>query len=327
MLAFNKSLNQAEFSLVENYLSAKYDISIGNDLYGGDAPAAGDFDLDVAGIGRELDGSNTIARSAGMVVRDRSFLQDSGDYLLYGHSTPGNSTTSSDLPDSGEWPSAPAPTRWERHWYIQVTDAPGSLTGSVDIAFDLGDAGYSGYTPAIAGNYRLLKRSDPSGQFQDIATATSIFGDQVVFASVSVAALGSNFTLATLDNNLSPLGPAPTAIELVSLTASRTPSSTVQVEWETATEIANVGFNLYRATSPGGLQARLNEVLVPTQHPGTPMGAKYAWLDSDVVPGLTYYYWLEDIDVNGSAMQHGPVSVTLPAEVLRHRAFLPVVSR
>ena len=323
--AFNRALNQAEYALVENYLSAKYDIPIGYDLYGGDTPVSGDFDLDVAGIGREMNGSNTVARSLGMIVRDNSFLQDSGDYLVFGHRTAVNATTSADLPASGEWSSAPSPARWERHWYIQVTDALGSSSGEVDIAFDLGEAGFPGHAPAIAGNYRLLKRSDSSGQFLDIVTASSVSGDQVVFQNVSVADLGSNFTLASLDNIQSPLGPAPTAIELASLAASRTPSGTVQVEWETATEFDNVGFDVYRASEPSGIRTRLNEVLVPTQYPGMPTGAKYTWLDANVVPDRIYFYWLEDIDVNGAATQHGPVSVTLPPLEQQYTAFLPIV--
>jgi hypothetical protein len=144
---------------------------------------------------------------------------------------------------------------------------------------------------------------------------------------VSVADLGSNFTLATLDNIQSPLGPAPTAIELVSLKANLASNSSVSVEWETATEIDNAGFNVYRSTAAGGPQTRLNKDLIPTRHPGRPIGAEYTWLDSSVAPGLSYFYWLEDIDANGTAMQHGPVSVTLRGAIPGHKAYLPVIRR
>jgi hypothetical protein len=197
----------------------------------------------------------------------------------------------------------------------------------VDIVFDLGDAGFPAYAPATASNYRLLKRPDPSGPFLELATASSIMGDQIVFGSVTVADLGSNFTVATVDNTQSPLGPAPTAIQLASLVASCAPNSGVSIVWETATEIDNVGFNLYRSTAAGGPKIRLNEDLIPTQHPGRPTGAEYTWLDSSAIPGTFYYYWLEDIDTNGAAGLHGPVSMTLPGAVPGYRAFLPIMRK
>ena len=36
----------------------------------------------------------------------------------------------------------------------------------------------------------------------------------------------------------------------------------------------------------------------------------YTWEDrADLAPGATYFYWVEDVDVNGAATMHGPVSV------------------
>ena len=86
-------------------------------------------------------------------------------------------------------------------------------------------------------------------------------------------------------------------------------------------------FNLYRSMAAGGSRIRLNEDLIPTQHPGRPTGAEYTWLDSSAVPGTFYYYWLEDIDTNGAAILHGPVSLTLPGAVPGYRAFLPIMRK
>jgi hypothetical protein len=38
------------------------------------------------------------------------------------------------------------------------------------------------------------------------------------------------------------------------------------------------------------------------------MGASYTFVDESVVAGVTYYYWLEDVDVFGLASVHGPIS-------------------
>jgi hypothetical protein len=52
--------------------------------------------------------------------------------------------------------------------------------------------------------------------------------------------------------------------------------------------------------------------LIPGQMPGSPVGAVYTFLDDNVVTGMTYYYWLEDVDVYGVATPHGPVTAGLP---------------
>jgi hypothetical protein len=84
----------------------------------------------------------------------------------------------------------------------------------------------------------------------------------------------------------------------------------VRVTWETASELGNMGFNLYRGTTPAGPDRRLNDLLIPSQSLGNPGGFTYTWDDyADLVPGVTYFYWVEDVDVNGAATRHGPVSV------------------
>jgi hypothetical protein len=103
---------------------------------------------------------------------------------------------------------------------------------------------------------------------------------------------------------------APTAIDLASFTATQQ-DGTVVLDWETVTEVDNLGFNLYRAEAPDGQRLRLNGTLIPGQAPGSPVGGSYQFVDEAVRPGVTYYYWLEDLDLSGVTTQHGPVSVRL----------------
>jgi hypothetical protein len=85
-------------------------------------------------------------------------------------------------------------------------------------------------------------------------------------------------------------------------------ASSIQVKWETSAEIDNAGFNLYRGPSPEGPWNKLNQDLIPSQvPPGSPVGATYEWVDSNIKMGATYFYLLEDVDVNGVATKHGPV--------------------
>ena len=46
---------------------------------------------------------------------------------------------------------------------------------------------------------------------------------------------------------------------------------------------------------------------------GSTQGASYAWQDFDVTSGQTTYYWLEEIDLAGATLLHGPVSATYQA--------------
>jgi hypothetical protein len=61
--------------------------------------------------------------------------------------------------------------------------------------------------------------------------------------------------------------------------------------------------------------------------PGSPVGASYEFLDESVEPGLTYWYWLEDVDAYGVPTRHGPLSVQVPVQPGDHRLYLPLVSR
>jgi hypothetical protein len=99
----------------------------------------------------------------------------------------------------------------------------------------------------------------------------------------------------------------PTAVTLASFTATPQAGG-ILLQWETAIEIDNVGFNLYRSTSPNGSYIQLNGPIIPSQAPGSVFGTTYTWLDEDVESGTMYYYKLEDIEVGGKHTFHGPIA-------------------
>jgi hypothetical protein len=102
-------------------------------------------------------------------------------------------------------------------------------------------------------------------------------------------------------------GPEPTVITLSSFTATSSDRKVI-LTWTTASEIDNAGFNLYRSVSEGGDYLKINSSLI--QAKGSPtQGASYQYVDETVKNRKTYYYKLEDIDLNGTSTMHGPVSV------------------
>lgn len=80
--------------------------------------------------------------------------------------------------------------------------------------------------------------------------------------------------------------------------------------WETASEIDNAGFNLYRAETEDGGYAKINETIIPSEGSAT-QGATYEFIDIEVLNGHTYYYKLESIDLSGIMELYGPAVVTL----------------
>lgn len=96
------------------------------------------------------------------------------------------------------------------------------------------------------------------------------------------------------------------AIELRSFTAEAHADGTTTIEWETATEVGNVGFNLYRDTAKGGPYVKINAALIPAECNAI-SGAGYRFVDT---PGSgTFRYLLVNVDYNGINTLHGPVAV------------------
>jgi hypothetical protein len=83
----------------------------------------------------------------------------------------------------------------------------------------------------------------------------------------------------------------------------------VVIEWSTASELDTMGFNLYRSDQPDGDSQKINSSLIaPSADPLT--GGDYQYIDRDVQGGVTYYYWLEDVDSHGFTSRNGPTQVT-----------------
>jgi hypothetical protein len=114
-----------------------------------------------------------------------------------------------------------------------------------------------------------------------------------------------------------------TVVTLASFTATGH-HGYVLVEWETASEIDNAGFNVWRNEVEAGPYIKLNDTPIAAQG-GPTRGASYSFTDATAVRGVTYYYKLEDVDAHGRSRFHGPVAVTAGGEA--GRAYLPLLSR
>jgi hypothetical protein len=170
-----------------------------------------------------------------------------------------------------------------------VTDAQGQAGSSVTIQ----DRGAARASAMLSGSTSIAA-VDPVGRpLQRLLALTAVPFSQE--SSVDILWEGS------------------TAISLISFEAAWLPAGDargagVELDWQTASETGNAGFNLYRGTSAQGPWTPLNQSLIPSQVPaGSSGGATYEWIDAQAQPGLIYFYLLEDVDAAGVATQHEPV--------------------
>ncbi len=99
----------------------------------------------------------------------------------------------------------------------------------------------------------------------------------------------------------------PSAVEMNFFEASGADESIV-LRWQTAFETDNIGFNVYRSETLIREDAvQLNqEMIASLVPPGSTFGADYEFVDESAQPYTTYFYWIEDVDVNGTITIHGP---------------------
>jgi hypothetical protein len=93
---------------------------------------------------------------------------------------------------------------------------------------------------------------------------------------------------------------------IVNLTSFTTTASDgkVELKWETASEIDNAGFHIWRSEEKDGEYTKITDTLIPAKGDAS----TYTFIDEDVIDGVTYYYKLEDFDLFDVSTVRGPVS-------------------
>lgn len=286
IIMFRTKLNDAQRTIINNHLSAKYDVPLSsNDLYVGDNPANGNYDRNVSGIGRDATGltnsSFDPSTSAGLGIQSVSGL-DNNDYILAGHAFTTNANITTDIAGI----VGTNVSRWQRIWYFDVTN-----TGAANVAtisFDMSDGGMAGVNLGVTSNYILVYRAGQTGAWTEIATANSIVGDQIVFANQSIT-LDGYYTLATKDFTVSPL-----PVELVSFDASLVERKVI-LNWQTASELNSNYFDILRSND-GENWSSIGTV--PANGSSQEI-IDYSLTDASPMNGVSYYR-LKQVDLNGN---------------------------
>ncbi len=282
VIQYNYSLDNVDHLLVQNYLSAKYNIPLANnDLYDEDNPGNGNFDFNVAGIGRisptEL---NNDAQGSGILnVLNPSNL-DNNEYLIWGQNNGSllfDETT--DIP-------SPVTNRLLNVWRASEVNSAATAVdvGSIDMRFDL-----TGIYAGTAANLYLLVDTDNDGVFSDetpISGATNLGGSIFEFSGVTAISNNLRFTLGTV---ISPL-----PIELLSFDAVPVDNRFVELVWQTSTETNNDFFTIERSGD-----GYIWETLTTVDGAGTSTELNsYLTVDNAPYQGLSYYR-LKQTDYHG----------------------------
>ncbi len=154
--------------------------------------------------------------------------------------------------------------------------------------------------------YYVYKSTQQSGAENDASGGRYLYFMTVPVGNSGVGTFTDNepleswYTVIPRDDVTGSLGgchsdeAAPTALTMgnldVSLSGMRT---AVNVRWETYSEVGMSGFNVYRSEEPYGFRMMLNNEPIPAENLGL-AGDEYLFVDHSVLPGHTYYYWVEE---------------------------------
>lgn len=112
------------------------------------------------------------------------------------------------------------------------------------------------------------------------------------------------------DSDEMPLpGDGTVPVELSSFTAVVTSENFVALHWTTQSETNAQGYYIYRNTFNELNSAYRIPALIGATN--TSQEANYTFIDEEVLPNNTYYYWLQNLDMDGSFEFHGPINVTI----------------
>jgi uncharacterized repeat protein (TIGR01451 family) len=147
------------------------------------------------------------------------------------------------------------------------------------------------------------------------ASANTFNASTLSTNTATVSATSGDPNLTNNTSSVSSTIAAPTAVQLASFRALPRQGGGVLLEWKTREEIRNLGFNVFRLDGTG--RQRLNPSIIAGSalliRGGLPQHAAktYQWFDPNGTPQSAYE--LEDVDLNGTRMAHGPVSVDVSA--------------
>ncbi|GIV32674.1 MAG: hypothetical protein KatS3mg031_0209 [Chitinophagales bacterium] len=226
-IILNKKLNGVQRILVENYLGAKYNLNIPNDLYAHESSHG----YDVSGIGSQgIPVIHTAAVSAGILKVSGATSLESGDYLLLGH----------DNGSVANWSATESPNaeilRLGREWRFDLTGDPGTITLTLDTSLlPAHVSGYNGYVCLIDadGDFitgaKIFALEYDGGSTFSVSGITSNDGDYVTFGCARNVTKGISGNFNSPTSWLGGQVPGPTASAVIASNSAITLSANTTI--------------------------------------------------------------------------------------------------
>ncbi|MDP3115236.1 MAG: T9SS type A sorting domain-containing protein [Candidatus Cloacimonadaceae bacterium] len=98
-------------------------------------------------------------------------------------------------------------------------------------------------------------------------------------------------------------------VELSSFTAGFSAQGFVQLQWITQSETNVAGYRIYRNDSDDLETALMLNTFIDATN--TSQMQIYVYWDKEIFEDGTYYYWLQNLDFDGSSQYHGPITITV----------------
>lgn len=168
----------------------------------------------------------------------------------------------------------------------------------------------------------LLYSGGAEGELLAIVDIPDTGNNGLAFIPVGVS--GVDFMRVTTNgsgaiDNIGITPTPPNAVELIDFWVSAVFGQKVELSWETAVELDNTGFNIYRSRTANVGEAAWVGYLPSESNSG---GNLYTF--EDLVPaGGAWWYWIADVDTSGGETFHGPLQVE--AVVFGEKIYLPML--
>ncbi len=153
-----------------------------------------------------------------------------------------------------------------------------------------------------------LKNAAKSVTINGVTVASSA-DNTVTGAGIVAIGMQSNVAAQTIVDTFFASTFAPTAVDRLDAVATRDAGRAL-IEWSTAREVQNLGFRIARDDGDGrrvpasrGLIAGAAFMVAGAS---LPAGNSYRWIDADPRARTAKAWWIEDVDLHGHGVWHGP---------------------
>jgi len=186
----------------------------------------------------------------------------------------------------------------------RIWSTTGTFTNNVDATFTFP------YATTPSSMYVWYKGISNVWQRGSLVTPTYSSGTATVTVPGITALIGDgskaakDWTFAEAEQTL--------PVELSSFTVSISNVNNVTLQWVTQSETNVSGYRIYRGTTDQLDNAEMLNVFVPATN--TSQMQVYVVTDDEVYEDGTYYYWLENLDMDGSSTLHGPISISVTVQ-------------